>query len=351
MDVKVSFIVPVYGVEQYLKQCLDSIRNQNFQEWECILIDDGSPDNSGAICDEYARHDARFKVVHKENAGVSEARNDGLIAAKGEYAYFVDSDDWLESDACERLYNAAISSGSDCVMSYCERFFPDGEVKRSALFSEPFTADSRDELEEIQKYVLYQPCSSRYIKETVNGYAAPWAKFIRIAPLRENGVRFDPYLNGVFDDGLWSLYALEAIDSLIYIHEKTYNYRIVAGSLTHSFKENAIETQIRGYERIEEFLNRFNKDASLWNAYYAHVVRFFGGYLSRYYFHPDNPNKTDVKQKLRDAMSSWPYKDAAYNVDPKTLVLKDKWLYRCIKNRSVVGLMLYCFAKNAAGEK
>ena len=105
---KISIIVPVYKVEKYLHRCLDSIVNQTFTDWECILIDDGSPDNSGIICDEYAQMDRRFKVIHQENKGVSAARNAGLDVAKGEWIGFVDSDDWIEKETYEVAYNKAI---------------------------------------------------------------------------------------------------------------------------------------------------------------------------------------------------------------------------------------------------
>ena len=89
----ISVIVPVYKVEKYIRCCLDSIVTQTFADWECILIDDGSPDNSGKICDEYAEKDGRFRVIHQKNAGVSAARNAGLNVAKGAWITFVDSDD------------------------------------------------------------------------------------------------------------------------------------------------------------------------------------------------------------------------------------------------------------------
>lgn len=95
---KISIIVPVYKVEKYLHRCLDSIVAQNFTDWECILVDDGSPDGSGKICDEYAEKDGRFKVFHQENQRVSAARNKGLDNAKGEWIGFVDSDDWVSKD-------------------------------------------------------------------------------------------------------------------------------------------------------------------------------------------------------------------------------------------------------------
>ena len=112
---KVSIIVPVYKVEQYLRRCLDSIVAQTFTDWECILIDDGSPDKSGDICDEYAERDGRFRVIHQENKGVSAARNAGLDAARGEWIGFVDSDDWVENNFIELLYLSACESGADIV--------------------------------------------------------------------------------------------------------------------------------------------------------------------------------------------------------------------------------------------
>ena len=98
---KISIIVPVYKVEQYLPKCIDSILAQTFQNWELLLIDDGSPDNSGNICDEYAHKDSRIRVFHKKNGGVSSARNLGLDYAEGDYVMFVDSDDWISNDCLQ----------------------------------------------------------------------------------------------------------------------------------------------------------------------------------------------------------------------------------------------------------
>lgn len=103
---EISIIVPIYNVEQYLRKCVDSILAQTFTDFEVILVDDGSPDNSGAICDEYAKLDSRVRVIHKENGGLSDARNAGIEIAKGKYLGFVDSDDFIDKDMYEILYNA-----------------------------------------------------------------------------------------------------------------------------------------------------------------------------------------------------------------------------------------------------
>lgn len=112
---KISIIVPVYNVERYLRKCLDSIIAQTFSDWECICVDDGSPDNSGKILDEYAAKDKRFVIIHKENGGVSSARNAGLDMARGEYITFCDSDDWIEKETYEVAYMNAKKNNADIV--------------------------------------------------------------------------------------------------------------------------------------------------------------------------------------------------------------------------------------------
>lgn len=116
MNPQISIIVPVYKVEPYIRRCLDSIISQTFIDWECILVDDGSPDNCGKICDEYAKKDSRIIIIHKDNGGLSSARNAALDIAKGDYIMFVDSDDWVESDFCEVAMDNLIKKKADIVV-------------------------------------------------------------------------------------------------------------------------------------------------------------------------------------------------------------------------------------------
>lgn len=113
MEPKISIIVPVYNVAEYLGKCVESILNQTFVDFELILVNDGSKDKSGEICDEYAEKDSRVKVIHGKNAGLSVARNTGINAARGEYIGFVDSDDWIEPDMYEALYESCALSKSE----------------------------------------------------------------------------------------------------------------------------------------------------------------------------------------------------------------------------------------------
>ena len=117
----ISVIVPVYNVEKYLRQCLDSIVAQTYRDLEIILVDDGSIDASGAICDEYAVRDSRIKVVHQPNRGLSSARNTGLDLVSGEYTFFIDSDDWIHEKALERLLLAQAKTNADLVLCNYQR--------------------------------------------------------------------------------------------------------------------------------------------------------------------------------------------------------------------------------------
>ena len=113
---KISIIIPIYNVEKYLRRCLDCVLNQTFTDWQAICVDDGSPDKSGEIADEYAKRDKRFVVIHKENGGQSDARNIGMQHATGDYILFLDSDDFIHLQTLELTYNAAKQKNADMVM-------------------------------------------------------------------------------------------------------------------------------------------------------------------------------------------------------------------------------------------
>lgn len=142
----ISVIVPVYKVEAYLRRCLDSIVNQTYRNLEIILVDDGSPDHSGAICDAYAKRDRRIRVIHKVNGGVSSARNAGLEAASGEYIGWVDSDDWIENDMFEYLKNLAVTCQAD--VAQCGRYWENGDfvAKEYGSLHGPQTIDLLSEI-------------------------------------------------------------------------------------------------------------------------------------------------------------------------------------------------------------
>lgn len=133
MDELISVIVPVYKVEKYLDRCVTSIVNQTYRNIEIILVDDGSPDNCPAMCDDWAAKDSRIKVIHKENGGVSDARNAGMAVATGELMGFVDSDDWISLDMYQQLYDDMIKNDSDISACGVEMVWEDGITQSQRL--------------------------------------------------------------------------------------------------------------------------------------------------------------------------------------------------------------------------
>jgi len=134
----ISVIIPVYNTQAYLCDCLESLRAQSFTDFEALLIDDGSSDSSGGICDRFAREDQRFRVFHLENGGVSNARNTALEHARGEYIAFLDSDDWMEPNMLESLFSMVDGSGKDPAM--CDACNVDGEKRSKAHLGEGLPA-------------------------------------------------------------------------------------------------------------------------------------------------------------------------------------------------------------------
>lgn len=215
----VSIIVPVYGVERYISECVDSILAQNYRNLEVILIDDGSPDQCGMICDAFAARDSRVRVIHQANAGAANAKNTGLDAAGGEYIAFADSDDWVESDWIEKMLTAAKHENADVV----ECSFRMDYVDRSEAGNAPETF--QDMLFETAEYLRYYP--------TQWTCALFWNKLFR-AELLEN-VRFHTERRCV-DDEFFTYKAVTGANRVLRISDALYHYRQRRSSVTQSEK-------------------------------------------------------------------------------------------------------------------
>jgi len=155
MKPKISVIIPMYNVEKYLKRCLDSVLNQTFQDWVAICVDDGSPDKSGKIAEEYAARDKRFVVIHKQNGGLSDARNAGMKKVKSEYVMFLDSDDFIHPQTMEIAYEIARKNKSDIVAFTYDRFYRPQLMVRHVLHMNtdnvvPFGIKKKYDLEKIK---------------------------------------------------------------------------------------------------------------------------------------------------------------------------------------------------------
>ena len=152
----ISVIVPVYKVEKYIHKCVDSILTQTFPDFELFLVDDGSPDNCGKICDEYAEKDNRVIVIHKENGGLSDARNVAIDRAKGDYLTFIDSDDYVSENHLETMYNALTETDSDIAIANITSF---SEDKYNDEFYRPVKTRKMLQGKEAVFSTIYRPCA------------------------------------------------------------------------------------------------------------------------------------------------------------------------------------------------
>lgn len=209
---KISVIVPVYNAQNYLHLCIKSILSQSFTNWELLLVDDGSKDDSKLICDEYAAKDNRIRVFHKENGGVSSARNLGIENAIGEWITFVDSDDYISSDYCQLLLD---NNGEDFIISSYALFgdFNDELIIHDSSFSKE------------QLYSTLGECLSK------PHFSTPWGKLFKRSILQSSGLRFLENIDST-EDTLFVYGYLLHVRSLRQRSAITYYYRLTSGGLS-----------------------------------------------------------------------------------------------------------------------
>lgn len=239
----ISIIVPVYKVEKYLAECIDSIIGQTFTDWELLLVDDGSPDNSGNICDEYAAKDKRVKVFHRENHGVSAARNYGLERAVGEWVMFVDSDDVLKQKFISNLfYEVEVNSEVQFVDAGCSLFV--GDVSNIVNIKESTAFAGSDPI------LLWE-----HFRGPV------WAKLFRKDILSENNIFFEPGLKKD-EDVIFSLEYIGYVKHYAFSSEVGYLYRQNPKGAMATVNRN-YATCYRTYRCQNVAIDKFYKNQSL----------------------------------------------------------------------------------------
>lgn len=243
---KVSVIIPVYNVEPYIRKCLDSIINQTYSNLEVLIIDDGSPDNCGAICDEYGEKYDFVKIFHKENEGLSSARNLGLDNATGEWILFVDSDDWCEINYIEKMICGLSENNTDIdvIISSSVHEINHKKTKIHALMEKEGVYKTSEIIDIVQGKSF---CIS-YINEKYYGIAknstnsAPWDKLYRRKIINENNLRYSEELK-VHEDRLFNLQYFAYVKAFKYIDARGYYYRFVGGSITKKYDTGRIKKE------------------------------------------------------------------------------------------------------------
>ena len=231
---KVSIIIPVYNVEAYLSQCVDSVLEQTHQNLQIILVDDGSTDGSGGICDWYAAKDSRVTVIHKENGGLSSARNAGLPEVSGDYVFYLDSDDYLDHDAVAGLLEAQNSSGAEAVVGSYLYTYEDREDVALCSFLQNVTLSTWDAMEALAGGKL-------------QNFA--WGKLIR-ADIAKKHLFPEGKL---FEDTFWTHHVFHECSSVCVLPRSIIHYRQRSSSISYSYTIKRLDVLEGWSERLRFF--------------------------------------------------------------------------------------------------
>lgn len=337
MEALISVIVPVYNVKAYLPQCVSTLTMQSYKKIEIILVDDGSTDGSGQLCEELSRSDERIKVVHKKNAGLGMARNTGLDVAQGDYVMFVDSDDFVSPHMVERLYEQVTSRGADT--SYCgyNEYFDDIHIveKPAAFDHKVFYGDSI-----IKDVLLNMVASEPTVAEEIPLSVSVWHALYSMRIINEHDIRFPSERQYISEDIVFDIAYLQHARCVSYIDDCLYYYRQArAGSLTQRYDPDGLTKQKVLFRKIMDDLGRILPTEQ----YELRVQRMFLGRV-RYCItlavnykktHADFPLYRTVKSMVDDEMvrkviSSYPYKRNAIQLRLVNLCIARRWTWGVI---------------------
>lgn len=346
----VSIIVPVYNTKQFLPRCIESIVGQSLKDIEAIFVNDGSTDGSDLVLSSYASKDPRIRVITKQNQGVSAARNDGIRAARGEYLFFADSDDWLEQDGLEKMLDAAKRHRSDVLSA--DFYMDDGaSATKKQLFPSEFSTTNAAVLSAMQNAILYsQPSAfSSPAFSHVNSFGgAAWHHLIKRSLVEEYGLSFNSYLDGMLEDGFFMLSVFERAHAVAYIQSPTYHYRVSPTSSTHRYLPDFERLFDRVIEQAFSFKDTYCKGDDFEQAIYMRQVSFVNKACEVCFLHPDNPSsRKDRYLDFKRFVQSEGYRRALENVDCKLFIRKQTrvqvrlleqklyWLFWTIKQRRI----------------
>ncbi|MGY0691313.1 glycosyltransferase family 2 protein [Virgibacillus sp. FSP13] len=322
----VSIIVPVYNAEEYLSRCISSILTQTHKLIEVILVNDGSTDDSGLICERYAEKDHRVQVIHQQNAGPSVARNTGITAATGNYIQFVDADDYIQSDMTARLVKAM---NCDVQLVICGYKIMQKRVTSLTVPSNTGVYPHAHFLKRIgelyKKIILPSPCNKLYDASLINDYH----------------IRFDKHFK-MGEDLLFNLAYINVCDQIHIIRDTLYNYCITHHSLTTAFNKDFVKNQQMLLEQMKRFLTEKNCYTGD-NRYFLAIIQansIVNG-LNNLFHQDSDLSPREKKTLIANILTADHVKDARFSD-----TLQSRLVGNMIKHKSINGIYLFFATKN-----
>lgn len=333
-----SIVVPVYKTEKYIRQCIDSILAQEYDDFELILIDDGSPDSSGAVCDEYARQDKRIKVVHKENGGLRSAVRLGTKLATGEYLTFADSDDWLEPDMYKNMMDLIERYALDCVICNYKYFYEETGEYKSVDFGIAEGLYAEEDINKFYAKLLPGFADRRYVA------GARWNKIFKkekLAPVI-NAARDDVT---VAEDTMVTHKALLECERVYFLNKDLYIYRRNIGSITtSSYKGKYLDDWYFATAIYDAYEEKLGKE-KINEAKFIHLVIDVLGFIMR-----SNVSNKIKKKWLTAVCEDERVKDVLRSVSRNSMNKIDAEYYDLLKKKNIGMFLLKKSVRKAGGK-
>lgn len=328
---KISVIIPVYNAEKYLSICIESILRQTYSNWEAIIVDDGSTDNSKNICEKYSKQDDRIKIFSQTNKGVSATRNFGINKAIGNYIVFVDADDWLESNFLERMFETIEREKADIVQ--CNFYYAkeNENIRRKHIVP---SYSVRTTIEELQLDILFREYEEKKYHKSVGAIRAVWGKLFRTSLIKNK--KFNEKLD-IFEDGIFILNTLQDVKKMILIDEYLYYYRITEDSSNIKYKPNFDQKAIAIIEQIQHSIMENNKSKEYEECFYIMIFEMISTTLEKDIFNiRNNASKKEKINRLKNLLKNNYCKRTLEKIKIRNLENNQKILYFLLKVKGYI---------------
>lgn len=328
----VSIIVPCYKVEKYLDRCVESLVNQTLHNIEIILVDDGSPDSVGVMCDKWSEKDSRIKVIHKRNGGLGFARNSGIDAAIGEYVAFVDGDDYVDKEMYSRLWKETLSGDVDCV------FCGFNNQSRKGVFVPRLEVKSREYLcgSAVKDFMLDMIASGPTIPEERKYYMSVWHAIYKNSIIKNNHLAFPSEREIGSEDIPFQIDFLKTVSNMVYIPDALYYYCYNSGSLVSTYSSEKFERYIKLRDLLRSKLLD-NRDALL------RIDRLFIGYVRSNLTNLFISGRKDKKAIIHDIIHHTVWDEISASFSPSFLPILSRIEYRLILAKHQSLLYIYAY--------
>ncbi len=319
----ITVIVPVYKIkEEFLRRCIESLLNQGQEDYRIILVDDGSPDDCGKICDEYEKTNSIVSVIHQKNQGVSVARNTGIKATETKWLTFVDADDWVEPDYISTLYgelNGNAEKADILMFEYSREYKNNSRAETLGCGTGYLNSEMLDLVKKATFYKLL-------INGKNNPYTviAIWDKVYKTSFLKEQGLWFIPEARKG-QDRLYNADALNSTSKIYYLNKVLYRYRCWEESRTNRYDENIPNLTAVELKSLQSVVEKYNLENEVGDYLKCRMTTRLYTCMRLYYFHDENkmPMREKIKS-LRALIEAEPYKTALKSVDMKLLNTQEK---------------------------